>query len=320
MKRFAYVTVVVAVIFGWILSLPGWAQTEKPYPTRQITYIVCFDAGGQSDRLARMQQPLLVKILKQKVAIENAAGGGGALGWRRLVRARPDGYTMAGFNLPHVILQPLRQNVGYKTEQIVPLAIFQRTPLGLAVLKKSPYKTYQEFVEAAHKNPDQLTIGGSGSFTGYHMATHRLEKLAGVKLGYVPFTGSASQMREFLWGRMDAIFGASDDLTMHRDKIRVLAFATEERFAEFPDVPTFRELKVDLVEAVDRGAAVPLKTPQHIIRKLEAAFLEVATAPEIQAQLKKQGSIPVAIGHEESVAYIKHMTAAYKELISGLAK
>lgn len=320
MKRYAFVTVVAAAIFGWMLSLQGWAQTEKPSPTRQITYIICFDPGGQSDRVARMQQPLLVKILKQKVIIENAAGGGGALGWRRLVRARPDGYTMAGFNLPHVILQPLHQEVGYKTEQIVPVAIFQRTPLALAVLKKSPYKTYQEFVEAAHKKPDQLTIGGSGSFSGYHMATLRLEKLAGAKLGYVPFTGSASQMREFLWGRMDAIFGASDDLTMHKDDIRVLAFATETRFPGFPDVPTFRELKVDLVEAIDRGVAVPPKTPPDIIKKLEAAFLQVATTPEIQAQMKKQGSIPIAIGHDESVAYIKKMTAIYKELAPGGAR
>ncbi|MBP2676577.1 MAG: tripartite tricarboxylate transporter substrate binding protein, partial [Deltaproteobacteria bacterium] len=94
----------------------AWSEV-KPFPTRQITYMVCFDPGGQSDREARRQQPLLEKLLGQKVIIDYKIGGGGALGWRELTKAKPDGYTMAGFNIPHVILQPLQQDVGYKTEQ-----------------------------------------------------------------------------------------------------------------------------------------------------------------------------------------------------------
>ena len=293
---------------------------EKSYPTREITYMICFDPGGQSDRAARMQQPLLEKILKQKVILDYVIGGGGAIGWGELTRAKPDGYTMAGFNIPHIILQPLQQDVGYKTEQIVPVAIFQRTPLALAVLKTSPYKDYQGFIDAARKNPGTLTIGSSGTFSGFHMAALRLEKLTGVKFIHIPFTGSAREMNGFLGGNVDAIFGASDDLIKYKDKSRVLAFATESRFPGFPDVPTFRELKVDLLEAVDRGVAVPPKTPNYIIKKLEAAFLQIAANAEIQAEKKKQGLIPVAIGHDESVAYITKMTSIYKELVASLPK
>jgi len=320
MKRYVYLTIAIALILGWILTARGWAQTEKPYPTREITYMICFDPGGQSDRAARMQQPLLENILKEKVILDYVIGGGGAIGWRELTRAKPDGYTMAGFNIPHIILQPFQQDVGYKTEQIVPVAIFQRTPLALAVLKTSPYKDYQGFIDAARKNPGTLTIGSSGTFSGYHMAALRLEKLTGAKFVYVPFTGSAREMDAFLGGHVDAIFGASDDLIKYKDKSRVLAFATESRFPGFPDVPTFRELKVDLLEAVDRGVAVPPKTPNYIIKKLEAAFLQIAASAEIQAEKKKQGLIPVAIGHDESVAYITKMTAIYKELTVDLPK
>ncbi len=319
MKKMVSVAVLAIVALAWF-GAPAFAQKEKPFPTRQITYMICFDPGGQSDRVARLQQPHLDRILKQKVIIDYKVGGGGALGWRELTRAKPDGYTVAGFNIPHIILQPLQQEVGYKTEQIIPVVIFQRTPLALAVLKTSPIKTYQEFVDYAKKNPGKVTVGGSGTFSGYHMAALRLEKLAGIKLTYVPFTGSAPQMTSFLGGHIDAVFGASDDLTIHKDKSRVLAFAMDKRFPEFPDVPTFKELNIDLVEAVDRGVAVPPKTPDYIIKKLEAAYLEVAKLPEIQAEMKRQGFIPVAIGHEESVAYVTKMTAIYKELTAGLKK
>ncbi len=313
-------TAIIAVVLGaLVFAVPVWAE-EKPYPTRQLTYMICFDPGGQSDRVARLQQPQLDKLLKQKVIIDYKVGGGGALGWRELTRAKPDGYTMAGFNVPHIILQPLQQEVGYKTEQIIPVVLFQRTPLALAVLKTSNIKTYQEFVDNAKKNPGKVTIGGSGTFSGYHMAALRLEKFSGTKLTYVPFTGSAPQMTAFLGGHVDAVFGASDDLTRYKDKVRVLAFATEKRFPEFADVPTFKELKMDLLEAVDRGVAVPPKTPDYIIKKLEAVFLQVATLPEIQAEMKKQGFVPIAIGHEESKAYIAKMTAVYKELVAGLKK
>jgi tripartite-type tricarboxylate transporter receptor subunit TctC len=321
MKPKAMFAVLAILVLGPALcGTRAWAQKEKPFPTRQITYMVCFDPGGQSDREARRYQPYLDKIFKQKIIIDYKVGGGGALGWRELTRAKPDGYTVAGFNVPHIILQPLQQEVGYKTEQIVPIMIFQRTPLALAVLKTSPIKTYQEFVDNAKKNPGKVTIGGSGTFSGYHMAALRLEKISGSKLTYVPFTGSAPQMTAFLGGHVDAVFGASDDLTRYKDKVRVLAFATDKRFPDFPDAPTFKELRLDLIEQVDRGVAVPPKTPDYILRKLEAGFLEVARNPAVQEEMRKQGFVPVAMGHDECMAYIAKMTALYKELAAGLKK
>jgi tripartite-type tricarboxylate transporter receptor subunit TctC len=300
--------------------MDGPRKKLLPYPTRQINYLICFDPGGQSDRVARLQQPHLQRILGQKVLIDYKVGGGGSLGWRELVRGKPDGYFMAGFNIPHTILQPLQQEVGYKTEQINPVCLFQRTPLGLAVLNTSPYKTLQEFIDFGKKNPGALTIGGSGAFSGYHMAALRFEKLSGAKVTYIPFTGSAPQMTAFLGGHLAAIFGASDDLTRFKDKLRVLAFATESRFPGFPEVTMLKEAGIDMAEAVDRGAAVPPKTPDYIIKKLEAAFIETAKHPDVVVEMKKQGFIPIAMGHQESKSYLEKMTAVYKELAAGLKK
>ena len=317
MKRIAVLAVLLLAIITLISPELALAQA---YPTRQITYLICFDPGGQSDREARRQQPHLDKILGQKVIIDYKVGGGGALGWRELVRAKPDGYTVGGFNIPHVILQPLQQEVGYKTEQIEPVVVFQRTPLGLAVLDSSPFKTFQELIDYAKKNPGAVTIGGSGTFSGYHMAALRLEKLTGAKYTYVPFNGSAPQMTAFLGGHVTSIFGASDDLTRYKDKMRLLAFAYDSRFSEFPNSPTLKELGVDMVEAVDRGVAVPPKTPEAVIRKLEAAFKEIAARPEIQAEMRSQGFFPVFMGRDESKVYIQKMTAVYTELSASLKK
>jgi len=302
---------------GWGVS-PAWSDDK--FPTRQLTYVVCFDPGGQSDREARRQQPLLEKGFGQNVIIDYKIGGGGALGWRELVKTRPDGYTFAGFNIPHVILQPLQQNVGYKTDQIVPVILFHSTPLALAVPLNSPFKTAKELIEYAKKNPGTVTIGGSASFSGYHMAVLRLEKLTGTKITYVPFTGSAPQMTAFLGGHLTAIMAASDDVTRFRDKMRVLGFATEKPFFKFPKDPTLRSLGIDLVEGVDRGVAVPPGTPIEVIKKLESVFLAIARSKEFQEEQMKNGFLPLSMGHVEATAYLKAKTAVYTELAQEIMK
>lgn len=300
------------------LVLCSAAFAAEQFPTRSITYMVTFDPGGQSDREARRQQPLLAEILKQNVNIDYKVGGGGAIGWKELVGSRPDGYTIAGFNIPHVILQPMQQNVGFQTEQIVPVAIFQRTFLGLAVLKDSPLKSVQDVLDAAKKNPGKVTMGGVGVYSGHHIAQMQLQKLSGVKITYVPATGSASQMTTFLGGHTSVIMANQDDLWRFRDKLNVLAMTTDGRSPLFPDSPSFKELGYDMVLSIDRGVAVPPKTPAAVISVLENAFLKIANMPEVREAMEKEGFTPVAMGHEESVQYIKRLTEEFAELLKSV--
>jgi tripartite-type tricarboxylate transporter receptor subunit TctC len=322
MRRFRFgclMTLLASAAVASGLAGSSLAQ-DKAYPTKSITYLVTFDPGGQSDREARRQQPILEKILGQKVIIDYKVGGGGALGWSELVRAQPDGYLMAGINIPHIILQPLQQQTGYTTEQIVPVAIFQRTPLALAVLKAAPYKDIKEFLTAAKEKPGDISIGGSGTFSGHHVATLRLQKLSGAKFNYVPFTGAAPQITAFLGGHVNAVFGNSDDLVKHADSIRVLAVADDSRFFGFPNAPTFKESGIEMAESIDRGIGLPPKTPDPVVKKLEAAFLQIAKDPAIQEQMRKEGFVPLALGHLESKAHIEKMTAVYKDIIKDIKK
>lgn len=308
---------IVAVLIAACASEPPKPK-EEPYPTKQITYMIPFDPGGQSDREARRQQPFLEKSLGQKIVIDYKVGGGGAVGWAELVRQKTDGYYIAGVNLPHIVLQPLQQESGYKSEQILPVVFFQRTPLGLAVLSSSPYKTLKEFLDAAKAKPGDISIGGSGTFSGHHIATLRLQKMSGAQFKYVPFTGAAPQMTGFLGGHVVAVIANSDDLVKYKDQIRILGMADADRFPALPDAPTLKEGGVDMIEAIDRGVGVPVGTPDYIVKKLEAAFLEIAKNPEIVATMKKEGFVPLAMGAKESKEHLDKMIATYKELVKDI--
>lgn len=295
-------------------SLPAAA-----FPTRPIQYIIPFDPGGQSDVEARRQQPLLEDILGVSVVITYKPGGGGSVGWIELVQSRPDGYTMAGVNIPHILLQPLlREDPGYATDDLLVLALFQATPIGFAVHQDSPFETLDDLIEFARQNPGVITIAGSGTHTGHHLAALRLEQLTGARFTYIPFTGAAPQLTAFLGRHVTAILGNSNDLVQHRDGLRVLAFGSESRFPLFPDVPTFRELGLDMTASIDRGIAVPRGTPDDRAAVLEQAFLQIMDDEKVRQEMLDQGFEPLSMGREESAAYIQRLMGEYEDLVRSM--
>ncbi|MCG8401239.1 MAG: tripartite tricarboxylate transporter substrate binding protein [Firmicutes bacterium] len=316
--------VIISLFFLLSLAiLAGCSQSgdkqagQNEYPTKPVTYMIPFNPGGQSDLEARRQQPRLEEQLGQSVVIKYKDGGGGAVGWSELVNKKPDGYNIGGFNIPHIILQPLsRENAGYQTEQIVPVAIFQATPIGLAVPQNSPYESFADFIAAAKAKPGNITVGGSGTYSGHHLALLQLEKISGAQLEYVPFTGAAPQMQAFLGGHVQAILGNSNDLVQHSDKMKVLAIGSEERFKPLADVPTFKELGYDMTASIDRGVAVPPGTGEQIVKVLEDAFMEIANDQAVQEQMIKEGFEPKAMNAAEAEQYIKEKTETYSDILA----
>lgn len=293
---------------------------QDKYPTKPISYLIPFDPGGLNDRAGRLHQPEFEKMMGTKMVFDYKPGGGGAVGWAELVKSKPDGYTIGGINLPHIVLQPLQQDCGYKTEQIIPVHIYEATPIALAVPVKSPFKTLEEFITYAKGHPGELSIGGVGTFSGHHMAYLQMQDLLGVKCEYIPFTGGAPQMMSLLGGHVSAVLGNSGDILPNKDKVRLLAFASKDRFPEWPDVPTFKEKGIDFIAGIDRGIGVPAGTPQEIIDKLDQVFMKISTDPKIQEELKKQGVLPLAMGHKESVQYVQKLQKEYSELAAKIKK
>ncbi|MCR4424814.1 MAG: tripartite tricarboxylate transporter substrate binding protein [Firmicutes bacterium] len=300
-----------------LLVLGGFTvAVAAKYPDKPINYIICFNPGGESDLTARLQQKYLEEILGVKVVIQYKIGGGGATGWSELVRAKPDGYTIAGDNLPHTILQPLqRGDAGYKTEDLKRVYCFEATPNALLVRKDSPFKTLDDLIAYAKKYPEAVTIGGSASWSANHLGTIELEQAAGVKLTYIPFTGSGSAVPALLGGHVGALMSYTTMAAQYPDQMRVLAVAAEERSPVLPNAPTFRELGYDIVEGAYRGVSVPPGTPDEIVRVLADAFRKVNQNPEYIAKMKEMAFDIVDMGPAEYTAFVKDRIPYYTKLL-----
>ena len=302
----------VALMFGQVVAAAG-------FPEKPITYMICFDPGGESDITARLQQKYLEEVLKAKVVITYKVGGGGAVGWSELIRSKPDGYTIAGDNLPHTILQPMqRGDAGYTTEQLKRVYCFESTPCALVVKKDSPFKTLDDFIAFAKKNPGAVTLGGSGSWTANHLGTIELEKAAGVKLTYIPFTGSGSATPALLGGHVTGLMTYTTMAAQQLDKFRILAVAAPKRSAVFPDAPTFQELGYDIVEGAYRGVSVPPNTPENIVKIIADAFEKVNKNPEFAKKMADLAFDLEFMGPAEYTKFIQTRKAYYTDLLKDM--
>jgi len=287
------------------------------YPTKPINYLVVWDPGGQSDRTARLQQPLLEKMLKQKIVIDYKVGGGGAVGWAQFVRSRPDGYSIAGTNLPTIVTQPMLQEVGYRTDQFLPICDFQYTPLVLAAKKDTPYKTIKDYQTAAKADPGKRSIGVVALWSIGHITALNLMKDAGIQAQIVPHTGSASLISNILGGHVDVGVIFSDDMVRMKDQIHVLAVSTPEKFPGREDVPTFKEQGFNYDAGVSRGIALPAGSPDYALKKLEKIFVEITNSPEYVQTMRSQGFVPRALNVEQFKAEIARQVVFWREALKG---
>jgi tripartite-type tricarboxylate transporter receptor subunit TctC len=280
--------------------------------------MIAFSPGGESDVTARLQQKGLEDDLKTKIIITYKTGGGGSVCWAELVRSKPDGYTIAGVNEPHTILQPLqRADTGYKTEDLTRIACFQYTPTCLIVRKESPFKTLKDLVDYAKKNPGVVTIGGTGTWASTHFTYLLFQKAADIKLTYVPYSGSGATKPAVLGGHVSAIVGHPTHAVELGDQVRVLAMASEERSKALPDVPTFKELGYEgVVEGSYRGVAAPPGTSKEIVDRLASAFKKINFDPQFQKKMSEMGFDLLWWGPEEYNNQIKKRMEYYKKLLA----
>ena len=319
MKRIA---IGLAVLYAAVAMVWAGVARAAEFPSKRITYNICFNPGGESDITARIQEQALKKNLGVDVAIQYKIGGGGALCWSELVQSAPDGYTIAGHNLPHTILQPMEMgDAGYKTLDLKQIYFFESTPNVLMVRKDSPFQTLKDFVDYAKKNPPGVvTVGGSGTSSANDLGTSMLSKAAGIKLTYVPFGGTGSAVPALLGNHVTALMSYSPMVVQYRDKFRFLAIASEKRMDVIPDVPTFKELGYDIVEGAYRGVAAPPGTPDAIIKKLADAFDKTMRDPEVKKKMDQNGFKTEFMGPEASLALVKKKTAEYEVLMKEMGR
>jgi tripartite-type tricarboxylate transporter receptor subunit TctC len=319
MKKLAIGSIVLIAVVA-LISV-GMAGAADKFPSKRITYNICFNPGGESDITARFQEAALKKVLGVDISINYKIGGGGALCWADLVQTKPDGYVIAGHNLPHTVLQPMEMgNAGYKTLDLKQIYFFESTPNILLVRNDSPYKTLKDFVEAAKKVPGAFTVGGSGTSSANDLGTAMLNKAAGIKLTYIPFGGTGSAVPALLGGHVTALMSYSTMGVQHKGRFRALAIAAEERMEVLPDVPTFKEQGYDIVEGAYRGVAAPPGTPDEIVKILANAFEKVMKDPEVKKKMDQNAFKTEFLGPEASLALVKKKMVEYKEIMEELGR
>ena len=292
------------------IATAALTATAVAYPTKSVDYIIAFGPGGESDITARLQQPFFKEKFGQDLVVSYKPGGGGAVGWAELNSHPGDGHTIMGVNLPHIVLQPAQKKVGYTTDDLTVVYWFHFTPDAIVVKADSPYKTLQDLIDDAKKNPGKVTFSGSGKGTANHLAQVRFDKMAGIKTTYVAFAGTGPSNSALLGGQTSAAWGYTTSAASLDSQARILAVAMEERHPKYPDVPTFKELGFDLVSGAYRGIAVPKSTPEDIRKKLSDMIGQINADPEFQKRMLDGGYAMLDVPYEKNAEFMAAQSKA----------
>jgi len=313
MIRFRYTRLVASVA---ILAFAIAAQAA--YPDRPVQYIIPFPPGGESDIAARFQQQVFKVKYNQELIVLNKPGAGGALAWSQLNNLPGDGYTIMGVNLPHIVLQPLEPGTQFETEDITPVYFFHYTPDAIIVPADSHYRTFADLVKAAREKPESISLAGSGTNSANHLAHERLDRELRIRTLYVPFKGTGDLISAVLGNHVTGAVSYSTLALSQKDKMRMLAVASDKRMPQFPDVPTFKELGLNWVDGAYRGIGVPKSTPPEIRKAVSDMMDTINKDPELRRRMAEGGFEVTDIGLEQIPAFVKERSVDYLNAAKGL--
>ena len=304
------------------LALNAAPAAAQGYPTKQVNYIIPFNAGGESDITARLQQPVWERMTGKNLVIQYLEGAGGAQAWSQLNGMAGDGSVIMGTNLPHLVLQPMAQKSGYRTEDITNVYFFQYTPDAIIVAAKSEFKTLQDLVDCAKKNPGAVTFSGSGTNSANNVAKVKFDNLAKVITTYIPFSGTNPATTAVLGSQVMAGFSYSTAAINQGEALRVLAIASEKRLPSFPDVPTFKELGLDMVGGAYRGVGVPKSTPEAIRTQVSDLIGQINHDPAFVKKMEDGGFALVDVPYSGMAAFMQERQQDYQAIAKqmGLAQ
>lgn len=263
-----------SVLFVLALAIADPARADD-YPSRPITLVVPFAAGGASDVIARVVAEEMGKHLGQRLINENIPGAGGTTALLRAARAKPDGYTVAignaGTNAAAYTIYP---DIKYKPDEFLPVVMIARTSPLIAVKKDLPVKTLAEFIEYAKKNPGKVTLGHAGVGSSNYLICRSFVAAAGVELTLVGYRGAGPALNDLIGGQIDGVCDNGTSLAgaVQNDQVRALVASGATRIAAMPDIPTSAEAGLPVFQAQGWNALfVPKGTPDDVIRKLNEA-------------------------------------------------
>lgn len=291
-----------------LTAVPSLAAAQD-YPTKPITIIVPFPAGGTLDNLTRSLAQKMSDDFKQPVIIDNKPGAGTVIGTEIVARAAPDGYTLGMVANSFAINPSLYDNLRYDTvKDFTPVSWVAYTPHLLVANPNVPVKSLMDVIATAKSKPGELSFASFGAGTSPHIAIERLKSEAKIDVLHIPYKGQAPALNDLLGGHVDMMFANTPDVLPHvkSGKLRAIALANDARLESIPDVPTFKEAGVDNMNSNSwYGVIVPSGTPAPIVEKLSAEFVRIVNLPEIRERLLAQGLEPAGTTSAEFAEYLK---------------
>lgn len=298
----------VALVAGLVSTgcAAGASNDEAgEFPSKDIRLVVPWEAGGSGDLSARTLAPKLEDELGVNVIVENRPGANGSVGYNWLAEQDPDGYNMVMVGAEIVTLQYLDYDIDPGNYEF--LSQLLSGPGGIAVRTDSPYETLDDLIEDAKARPGEVTYSSPGVGSVWDNPAQGFQELADVDLVNVPFDGSAPSIEAAAAGDVDFSIDAvgSQKAQVDGGDMRYLAVLTEERLEDLPDVPTAKELGVDLQNSSFTGLVVPAGTPEDVVNVLADAIQNAAATDDFQETIEASNLIPEGTSPEEFQEFIK---------------
>ena len=300
-------------------ALAAGSAFAQAWPTKPITLVVPFPAGGTTDVLARALADKLQLSLGQPVIVESKPGAGATMGADYVAKARPDGYTLLVGAVHHAIATSVYKRLPYDLQKdFAPITTIALVPNVLVVNAAHPAKTVTELVAEAKAQPGKLSYGSNGNGTAQHLIGTQFENATGTDLMHVPYKGSGPLVTDLLGGQITMSFDTVTPVLQHikSGKLRALAVTTAKRAAALPEVPTLAEAGVRGIDTGTWfGVLAPAATPKEVVARLNAEMLKVIQSPEFGKRMDEIGAEPAGGSAERMAAQIKADTDKFAKLV-----
>ncbi|MBI3368985.1 MAG: tripartite tricarboxylate transporter substrate binding protein [Burkholderiales bacterium] len=289
---------------------PLAASAQDKYPSKLITWICPYGAGGNADNRSRQVAKLMQAILGQTVIVDNKAGGGGNIGTDAIAKAKPDGYVIGMGNFaPLAVNHALFKKLNFDPfVDLVPIMLIERGPLVLMVKQESPYKSVKDIVAAAKAKPGKLSYASGGIGGTHHLSGALFEHAAGIDLIHAPYKSGSAAATDLMGGQVDMMFEQMYAAmpSIKGGRLRPIAITSKTRSALLPDVPTMGEAGFPAVEVLNwQGIVGPKGLPAEIVKILNAAGNKALQDPELRKTMLDQGNEIAGGTPEQFAALIK---------------
>lgn len=311
-------TACLFVISVVLIALPvGVARAE--YPDKPITLIVPWPPGGASDVTPRTLLKTMSDELKQPVIIINRPGAAGVVGTLEMERAVPDGYTIGTYSYSQTLTNFTAPNPP-SLANVVPIAKVMYSPATLTVNANFPANSLAEFVQYAKANPRKIRNANSGKGASAHIFGEAFDQITGIKETHVPFNGYAPAITAVVGGHIEATCIPVGDVhpMVKAGRLKLLAVAMQERHYLYPNVPTMKELKVNLDTGNWVAFVAPKGVPEEIIAKLDRAIEKALKSPEVVSAWREMGNVTTYLNHKDFAKWLGPHAAETRELVENL--